>query len=390
VEKLLEFLELDTDYVRSETVLVLKDLLRKYPGRRGDVLPYLHQCLRRIEDPQGKAAVIWMVGEYGAELVEAPYMLEPLIDRYEEEPSGEVRLALLVATAKLFFQRAPEVQRMLGRLLAAALRDASCQDLHDRALLYYRLLRANPEIAKQVIASNIQPVAHFAEEIDTGFKEKIFKEFNSLSILYDKTEEQYIAPEYQVQQSKDNDDRSDDGDNSSNEQPQNGTLAPAGPNAANTPIAHQQDMLDSAPPAVAPLEASMDLLGFDDDGPASAAPPPPLALVEGAAVSGEEFQTLWGRLPDGCSKEYVLEPLPTQAMFEERLQSHKIYTMASGDLPDMMKFFFFAKDTSGQTFLVQCIAQKQNSTVNIVVKTTSEVAQAAQHLADVFIIALRS
>ncbi|CAM9506027.1 unnamed protein product, partial [Heterosigma akashiwo] len=58
---------------------------------------------------------------------------------------------------------------MLGRLLAAALRDASCQDLHDRALLYYRLLRANPEIAKQVIASNIQPVAHFAEEIDTGF-----------------------------------------------------------------------------------------------------------------------------------------------------------------------------------------------------------------------------
>mmetsp|Transcript_38636 Transcript_38636/g.66952 ORF Transcript_38636/g.66952 Transcript_38636/m.66952 type:complete len:158 (-) Transcript_38636:276-749(-) len=123
---------------------------------------------------------------------------------------------------------------------------------------------------------------------------------------------------------------------------------------------------------------------------ASAAPPPPLALVDGAAVSGEEFQTLWGRLPDGCSKEYVLESLPTQAMFEERLQSHKIYTMASGDLPDMMKFFFFAKDTSGQTFLVQCIAQKQNSTVNIVVKTTSEVAQAAQHLADVFIIALRS
>ncbi|CAM9505958.1 unnamed protein product [Heterosigma akashiwo] len=155
-------------------------------------------------------------------------------------------------------------------------------------------------------------------------------------------------------------------------------------------------MLDSAvprtpqPPAVAPWRPPWTCSGSATTARPPLRPPPPLALVEGAAVSGEEFQTLWGRLPDGCSKEYVLESLPTQAMFEERLQSHKIYTMASGDLPDMMKFFFFAKDTSGQTFLVQCIAQKQNSTVNIVVKTTSEVAQAAQHLADVFIIALRS
>ena len=34
----------------------------------------------------------------------------------------------------------PQVQSMLGRLLAAATNDFTSQDLHDRALLYYRLL----------------------------------------------------------------------------------------------------------------------------------------------------------------------------------------------------------------------------------------------------------
>jgi hypothetical protein len=36
LEKLLEFLELDMNDVRPEAVLVLKDLIRKYPDRRAD------------------------------------------------------------------------------------------------------------------------------------------------------------------------------------------------------------------------------------------------------------------------------------------------------------------------------------------------------------------
>ena len=48
-----------------------------------------------------------------------------------------VRLALLAAVGKLFFKRPPECQRLLGTVLAAAMSDAN-QDVHDRALLYYR------------------------------------------------------------------------------------------------------------------------------------------------------------------------------------------------------------------------------------------------------------
>lgn len=49
-----------------------------------------------------------------------------------------MRLALLPAATKLFFKRPPECQLLLGTTLAAAAADSN-QDVHDRALLYYRL-----------------------------------------------------------------------------------------------------------------------------------------------------------------------------------------------------------------------------------------------------------
>ena len=41
---------------------------------------------------------------------EAPYMLEPLVDAWEEEPSSDIKMQLLTAAVKLFFKRPPEMQ----------------------------------------------------------------------------------------------------------------------------------------------------------------------------------------------------------------------------------------------------------------------------------------
>lgn len=48
-----------------------------------------------------------------------------------------MQLAMLSAAMKLFFKRPPECQQLLGATLAAAAAESS-QDVHDRALLYYR------------------------------------------------------------------------------------------------------------------------------------------------------------------------------------------------------------------------------------------------------------
>ena len=75
-----------------------------------------------------------------------------------------MRLALLTSAAQLFFKRPPECQKVLGKILSAGMSDTN-QDVHDRALLYYRCVhipcllcsvvllyrRSGPEVAGLLI-----------------------------------------------------------------------------------------------------------------------------------------------------------------------------------------------------------------------------------------------
>jgi hypothetical protein len=83
---------------------------------------------------------VWVLGEYGERISEAPYLLEELVPTYPELPAS-LKLQLLSAAMKLLFKRAPEMQPVMGQLLRTALDDSSNVDVRDRALLYYRLLR---------------------------------------------------------------------------------------------------------------------------------------------------------------------------------------------------------------------------------------------------------
>ena len=133
---------------------------------------------------------------------EAPYSLERLIDRYDDLEDAAIKVALLEATLRLFFCRAPEVQRMLGRLLAKATEDVSNQDLHDRALLYYRLLRNSNDlrlVEKIVVTQKaLVGASLFSEDDNAAEREELLHEFDSLSTVYGVKSDSFIAPNYQV------------------------------------------------------------------------------------------------------------------------------------------------------------------------------------------------
>lgn len=95
---------------------------------------------------------------------ESPYLIEPLIDGFEEETSQLVRLELLSAATKLFFSRPAEMQHMLGRLLDAAISDASFTNVHDRAMMYYRLLQYDVHEACRVLTKSSVVTGPFVEE----------------------------------------------------------------------------------------------------------------------------------------------------------------------------------------------------------------------------------
>ena len=97
VTQLMKFLEIDIDYVSAEAILAMRNLLRKYPERRGPVLPTLARLLRGENEPAGKAAVLWIVGEWGEEVPLAPYLVEQcavarLVDVADHQPCPRRRL----------------------------------------------------------------------------------------------------------------------------------------------------------------------------------------------------------------------------------------------------------------------------------------------------------
>ena len=105
---------------------------------------------------------------------------------------------LLTATVKLFFKRPPECQKMLGQVLQAAIDEESDTDIHDRALLFYRLLQEDSAKARAIINCPKAAVKSFLDGMDKETKNQIFKEFNSLSVLYSKPARLFINKEHQI------------------------------------------------------------------------------------------------------------------------------------------------------------------------------------------------
>jgi AP-4 complex subunit beta-1 len=193
---LVQFFDLNKSYITADALLVLQDVLRKYPEKAAELVPYLNPifesgCL--LEEPEAQCALIWMLGEHGKEVEEAPYILEEMIAGIGDESSHLVRLQLLTSTVKLFFLRPPEVQKMLGQLFEFCIDQDVHQDVHDRALLYYRLLQTNIAEAQRIVGAPCDTIVDFAEK-DESIGEEVFGEFNTLSVIYGKPATTFVDP----------------------------------------------------------------------------------------------------------------------------------------------------------------------------------------------------
>lgn len=87
------------------------------------------------------------MGEFGEDIEESPYILEKMIEEQKEFNSVKLSSVLLTSIFKLFFKRAPEVQKMLGQFLEQLVRSAVDTDLKQRATFYYRLLKTDIALA---------------------------------------------------------------------------------------------------------------------------------------------------------------------------------------------------------------------------------------------------
>lgn len=398
---LVDFLESGTPNVKSEALLVAKDVLRRYPERRGDLVPSLGRYLRELDQsaPDGRSAAVWIVGRWGEEIVNAPYMLEPLVDNYEDEASVDVKLALLTAATRLFFKRPPEMQAMLGRLIQHALDDSANPDVRDRALLYFRLLRRDVKTAKSIVDGKdpCAIVGDFAEEANTELRDRIFDNFNTLAVIYGQTPDQFVAP---AKRAKDEHvammrerragkmnfvEPTTNGGANGEDAHDNGASVldafGAAPESTGDLLGGGDEdetvIVETPPPPVVPDAApsggildSFDLLGgAATDAPMPVAPAAPQLVAAPNAVDPASFQAKWAQIPTEHTFEFALGELPSATTsVDAALTARHVYTMASGELATAFKFFFFAQDASNSIYLVQCVIDKSANQANLTVK----------------------
>ncbi|XP_075641863.1 beta-adaptin-like protein A isoform X2 [Castanea sativa] len=325
VDRLLQFLEMEKDYVTAEALVLVKDLLRKYPQWSQDCIAVVGNISsKNVQEPKAKAALIWMLGEYSQEMNDAPYILEGLIENWDEEHSAEPSYMFTDKEHRGPFEFSDE----LGNL----------------------------SIGAESAAGTVVP-AHRVEANDkdlllsTSEKEEIRGPSNNGAA--------YSAPSY------------------------DGSAVSAASQALS-----ELTILNPSVPGLAPQSslAIDDLLGLglpEIPSPAPAPSPPLLKLNSKAVLDPGTFQQKWRQLPISLSQEYSISPqgiaaLTTSEALLRHMQGHSIHCIASGGQSPNFKFFFFAQKVEElSTFLVECIINTSSAKAQIKIKADDQSASQA-------------
>ena len=98
---MLELVNAKIPYIVQEATVVIRNIFRKYPNQYESIITTVIQNIDELDEPEAKAAVIWIIGQYADRIDNSDAFLQDYLATFHDE-SVEVQLALLTATVKLF------------------------------------------------------------------------------------------------------------------------------------------------------------------------------------------------------------------------------------------------------------------------------------------------
>lgn len=87
IQALLDLIETKVSYVVQEATIVIKDIFRRYPGKYEGIIPTLCQHLDQLEEPEAKAAMVWIIGQFADKIENSDELMEDLTYSFLEEPA---------------------------------------------------------------------------------------------------------------------------------------------------------------------------------------------------------------------------------------------------------------------------------------------------------------
>uniref|UniRef100_A0A8C6PSN8 AP complex subunit beta n=1 Tax=Nothobranchius furzeri TaxID=105023 RepID=A0A8C6PSN8_NOTFU len=251
VSTLLDLIQTKVNYVVQEAIVVIKDIFRKYPNKYESVIATLCENLDSLDEPEARAAMIWIVGEYAERIDNADELLESFLEGFHDE-STQVQLQLLTAIVKLFLKKPTETQELVQQVLSLATQDSDNPDLRDRGYIYWRLLSTDPVAAKEVVLAEKPLISEETDLIEPTLLEELICHIGTLASVYHKPPSAFVEGSRGVQHKR-------------------------LPGSTGFPDTGSAAGGSDAPPAVIPSQGDLlgDLLNLDLTPPATTGPPPP-------------------------------------------------------------------------------------------------------------------
>ncbi|XP_062146099.1 beta-adaptin-like protein B [Alnus glutinosa] len=294
ISVLLELIKIKVNYVVQEAIIVIKDIFRRYPNTYESIIATLCESLDTLDEPEAKASMIWIIGEYAERIDNADELLESFLESFPEEPA-QVQLQLLTATVKLFLKKPTEgPQQMIQVVLNNATVETDNPDLRDRAYIYWRLLSTDPEAAKDVVLAEKPVISDDSNQLDASLLDELLANIATLSSVYHKPPEAFVTRVKTTAQKTEDDDYPEGSETGYSESPSHAEGS-SPPSSSNVPYATARQPAP-APPAPAPAvpvpDLLGDLIGLDNsaivpvDQPASPTGPPLPVLLPASTGQG--------------------------------------------------------------------------------------------------------
>ncbi|XP_077571506.1 AP-1 complex subunit beta-1 isoform X4 [Stigmatopora nigra] len=286
VSTLLDLIQTKVNYVVQEAIVVIKDIFRKYPNKYESVIATLCENLDSLDEPEARAAMIWIVGEYAERIDNADELLESFLEGFHDE-STQVQLQLLTAIVKLFLKKPTETQELVQQVLSLATQDSDNPDLRDRGYIYWRLLSTDPVAAKEVVLAEKPLISEETDLIEPTLLEELICHIGTLASVYHKPPSAFVEGSRGVQHKRL---PGSAGSGESVESPDPGSAS-----------------VTEAPPAVIPSQDLLgDLLNLDLTPTSTTGPPAPSSGMQMGAMDllgggldslmGDESEPLGGDL----------------------------------------------------------------------------------------------
>ena len=191
VQALYDCLKQKSNLILQESIIVIKDIFRKYPQKYEALLPELCTGIKSIDEPESRASLVWILGEYVDDIENADDIIKNFFIESFREEAPQVQTQILTTCVRLCLFYPAEGKPLLMRLFKI-MEDCENVDLRNRGYFYWRLLSYNPELTKKLICAEKPVINEQGLALDPVLLDKLVNNLNSVACIFNKAPETFV------------------------------------------------------------------------------------------------------------------------------------------------------------------------------------------------------